>query len=96
MSTTMIGDVKTTKTYGKAHHSIQFVTGKGKTVLVCHSEGSNSWTVYFNPDCRSVGKTFWSVDEMIGHYKTIKAELMMAIKQISSASNQPNEERHEA
>lgn len=83
-----INEVTTTTDYGTKHHSIRLQAKTGKVVIVCHSENSKSWTVYFNPmPRRSFGKTFWSPDEMIAHYKTIRVELTAAMQQINGVSN---------
>lgn len=66
---------------------LTFVANNNKTVFVSRCPEHNDYTViygYSPKDRRKMGKTFFSADEMIAHYKTIRPELLEAMRLLNN------------
>jgi len=70
---------------GGQTQSIDFMTENGTRVLLSISSNGSYTVVYkynqIGRRNRRIGKTFWSLDEMMAHYKTIRSELLAALQE---------------
>lgn len=65
---------------------IDFTTEGGTRVAIFRGTGGD-YTVYYRyvpKSRRTIGKTFFSADEMIAHYKTIRPELLEAMRALNA------------
>lgn len=82
-----ITETKREETKGGRMDWIDFTTEGGTRVAIFRGM-SGSYTVYYRyvPKCRrTIGKTFFSADEMIAHYKSIRPELLEAMRAMNAA-----------
>lgn len=58
---------------------VTFTTSNDVEVVFCRSHRGDI-TIFYNPTRRSLGQTFWSADEMMSHYKSIRPELLECMR----------------
>ena len=68
----------TTSNESTTTHSVRFRADSGVEVLVMKSDTTGDWTVVYDPDSRSMGKTFRDEDGILDHYDSITSELKTA------------------
>lgn len=61
-----------------AYGTVEFTDDRNRKVML--TKGPLDISVYVNPTRRSLGKHFRSPDEMLQHYKTLRAELTEALR----------------
>lgn len=61
---------------------VRFQTAAGKEVSMTRAVYPkwSAWTVIYGPSRRSLGKTFSTPDEMIAHYRSIRPEILEAMR----------------